>query len=236
MTAVVREGPEVAASAEVRVSTRQLVDVAVRSLRARGLCHAAARAAAEVVEELEAVEGAGVSTLSAALHGPVAPPEVSGGRVVAAGCSAVLAVEVVADLLCTRDAADVEAVAGPEALLAALRVVAARRGAPWRALWSAPGGGTAGCAVLADGSACRWDGAPADATTAGTPADIGVDVRVEAGGPPRCHPAPLVTHLPDRDEALAAARGDGIGVPTAVWAGLRESARDFLVDDPPTPM
>ncbi len=208
----------------VRVSSRQVVDVTVRTLRTRGLPYAAARAAADVVEELEAVDASGLRALAAALQRPVVEPTVTDAGLDAHGAGGLLVVEAGVDLLCLSGAVDIADVGEPYALLSALRRVVDDRGGSWCARWSdADGSAPGGCAVSADGSACCWGGTP----TPHRPAAATHTVRIHAG-----HPVEHAVRLPDAASALVAARESGLVVDHDHWGPLAAAAQAFLVDVP----
>ncbi|CAN5417342.1 hypothetical protein BH24ACT12_BH24ACT12_16200 [soil metagenome] len=209
---------------DVRVSSRQVVDVSVRTLRTHGLPYAAARAAADVVEELEAVDSSGLHALAAALQRPVVEPTVTETGLNAHGAGGLLVVEAAVDLLCLSGAVDIVDVGEPSALLSALRRVVADRGGSWSAQWSAQwsaadGSAPGGCAVRADGSACLWGPAPAPQQMAPTRT---VRIRAE-------EPVQHAVGVADAANALVVARESGLVVDSACWEPLSAAAQAFLV-------
>lgn len=213
---------------DLRVSSRQVVDVSVRTLRTRGLPYAAARAAADVVEELEAVDAIGLRALAAALQRPVVEPTVTEAGLDAHGAGSLLVVEAAVDLLCLSSAVDITDVGEPYALLSALGRVTADRGGAWCAQWSvrssaADGSMSGGCAVGADGTAWRWGGVPTDPR----PAAPTLAVRIRTGVP-----AEHAVRVPNAASALVAARESGLVVGRACWEPLATAAQAFLVEVP----
>lgn len=211
--------------AAIVVSTRELVDTATRSLRAHGVSYPVARYAADVVEELHAVDGSGAAILLEALRRPITAATVHGRTVHAMGCSALLVAATIEDLLIATGEATVVDVAAPYAVLGALRRVAAARGGGWTANWSHQNSELrGGCHLRPDGHAdLLGDPASGDPRLPTVTLHATHDRR-------RPRPAASSTRLPTVTDALRRARESGIAVARDQWLPLAHAAQDFLVD------
>lgn len=222
MTVTASEAP---VSTTMRISTRQVHDVALRTLRARGVHHAAAAAAAATVERLEIVTGTGLADLRALLAraGPVpAGPitlDAGGGVRPPSGASGLLLAAPLGDLLALgRYPSRIAPVHEPCALWPALVDHARRTGTPLALRWAAAGTG-GGCATTMSGG-IGFDGA--------APGPGAWTCRL--GPAPRRDPS-VTAPAPAEAVARARSRRDGLAVDARVWAELTGLARGFLVDD-----
>jgi len=209
----------------IAVSTRELVDTATRALRAHGVSYPIARYAADVVEELHAVDGRGAAILLEALSRPVTAATVHGRTLHAHGGSALLAAATLDDVLIATGEVMVVDIAAPYAVLPALRRVAATRGGEWAAEWSDENGDLrGGCHLHPDGRVNVW-GDPVSG-------DPGLPTVTLHAAHDRHRPLPdhSSTRLPAVTEALRRARESGITVARDQWLPLAHAAQEFLVD------
>lgn len=221
MTVTASEAP---VTTTVRISTRQVRDVALRTLRARGVHHAAAAAAAGTVARLEIVTGTGLADLRALLtrKGPFRASPITIDRAgdirVSPGSSGLLLAAPLGDLLALgRFPSRSDGIHEPSALWPALVEHSRRTGATIALSWSAVGSG-GGC----------WTTATGGIGFHGTPALPAGPWTCRLGPPPRRDPSLTAAALAD---AGLRARRDGLAVDAASWAELSGLARGFLVDD-----
>ncbi|WP_116043349.1 hypothetical protein [Amycolatopsis palatopharyngis] len=212
-------------TSSIEVSTREIVDVALRSLRAHGASYAAARQAADLVEELQVVDGSGLPALSAALRRPVSTATVQGHTVDARGGSALLVATELGDLLSTSDDATLLNVGEPNAALGVLRRVADTCGGSWTAEWSSIDRGLrGGCHVDRAGHCCLWGDIGSR-----YPALPTVSLRVRRAGATLTSEARRAGRLPEVPAALARARQFGLTVQREQWTPLVRAAEKFLL-------
>lgn len=205
----------------IAVSTREIVDVAIRSLRAHGAIYAAAQQAGEIVEELHVVDGSGLPVLRAALHRPIVAPTIRDHVVDAHGGSALLIAAELTDLLTTTGKATVVNAGEPYAVLGALRRVVAARGGSWTAHWTSDNGDLrGGCHISRHGQASRWGGVGTDC-----PAPATVEIRTGNAQSPES-----TVRLPHLAKALSAARESGLTVERQQWEPVACAAQEFLLD------
>jgi hypothetical protein len=217
----------------VRISTRQLRDIALRALRARGLPYGPASEAARGVEQMEVLAQCGLSSIVALLHRSPGPSafalrvDAAGQPTFPAGTSGVLLAPALRDLLATDPRELVlPAVHEPWMLAPALAEHAQRSGQAVCLRWS--GSTMSGACVAVGGSRERlhlhgWTSAIPAAWTC----------RLQFVDQPAEPSAGLTIDAAEQAELLAAARRNGLAVRAADWEYAVAVARAFLVDDQP---
>jgi hypothetical protein len=218
------------APSTVAVSTRQVRDVALRALRARGVPYGPASDAAAGVERMEVLAQCGLAALVALLgRGPARPAfavgtDAAGQPAVPAAASGVLLAPPVRDLLAAAPQELVfPALHEPWMLAPALADHGRRTGRALRLHWDGPSG--PGSCVVAGGR-LHLDGRLA---ATADPWRVRLEFPDEPGEP-STRPG-----LDGDEEAavLTAARRSGLAVVAADWELAVASARGFLVEDLP---
>ncbi|WP_157936730.1 hypothetical protein [Geodermatophilus chilensis] len=222
--------PPAPAPSSVGISTRQLRDVALRALRARGVPYGPASDAAAGVERMEVVAQCGLSALVAVLGREPATPaftvsaDAAGQPAVPADASGVLLAPPVRDLLAAVPQELVFlALHEPWMLAPALADHGRRTARTLRLQWDGPSG--PGSCVVAGGR-LHLDGRLAAAPV---PWRGRLEFTDEVKEPP------AGPGLGGDEEAalLTAARRSGLAVAAADWELAVASARRFLVEDLP---
>ncbi len=216
----------------VRISTRQLRDIALRALRARGVPYGPASEAAGGVEHMEVLAQCGLSSLVARLHRSSRPPafamsvDAAGQLTVPIGASGVLLAPPLRDLLATgvREL-ELPAMHEPWMLAPALAEYARRSRQAVCLRWDGSTRSGACVAVGGPRGPLHLHG-----WTSASPAAWSCHLQ---WGQPAEPLAGLTLEADQEAELLAAARRDGLAVRAADWGYAAAAARAFLVGEQP---
>jgi hypothetical protein len=217
----------------VRISTRQLRDIALRALRAQGVPYGPASEAAGGVEHMEVLAQCGLSSLVALLHRSPGPSafalrvDAAGQPTVPVGASGVLLAPPLRDLLAT-DPRDLElpAMHEPWMLAPALAEHARRSGQPVSLRWD--GSTRSGACVAVGGPR-----GPLHLHGWTSATSVAWSCHLQLVGQLAEPLAGLTLEAAEQAELLAAARRDGLAVRAADWEYAAAAARAFLVGEQP---